>query len=260
MPFASSALFGCNYGLYSARCSYCFPNYRLSSTIHRRLRIARTLANDTAALQDGGFIETVCSSSNADADSTVIRTLSLQQKERISLFVGSLLEWNERMNLTAVKQRSDVMKRHVEDSLALLPPLRRSYLSWCCPASSPSSCDGLRLVDVGSGSGLPGLMLAIACPSWKVTLLDSMHKRCLFLEHVVALIGLSNVEVLCERAEEEIRNAERAVQLMGGSILELCSVESHSPLGQRTAVICFKGKATPKKYPRNTGIPSKMPL
>ncbi|KAG0479977.1 hypothetical protein HPP92_010835 [Vanilla planifolia] len=192
MPFASSALFGCNYGLYSACCSYCFPNYRLSSTIHRRLRIARTLANDTAALQDGGFIETVCSSSNADADSTVIRTLSLQQKERISLFVGSLLEWNERMNLTAVKQRSDVMKRHVEDSLALLPPLRRSYLSWCCPASSPSSCDGLRLVDVGSGSGLP---------AWKVTLLDSMHKRCLFLEHVVALIGLSNVEVLCERAE-----------------------------------------------------------
>lgn len=60
--------------------------------------------------------------------------------------------------------------------------------------------------------------------------------------------------------QEEMRNSEKAIHMMGGSIVELCTVESHSPLGQRTAVICFKGHTTPKRYPRNTGIPSKSPL
>lgn len=63
------------------------------------------------------------------------------------------------MNLTAVKEVNEVMERHVEDSLAILPPLRDSYRTHC-----GSSCDKLKLVDVGSGAGLPGVVLAIACP------------------------------------------------------------------------------------------------
>ncbi|KAG1327032.1 16S rRNA (Guanine527-N7)-methyltransferase [Cocos nucifera] len=129
-----------------------------------------------------------------------LQTLSPRQKDQISLYVSTLRQWNQRMNLTAVTEEREVMTRHVEDSLAILPPLQRSYLSHCSSSSS-SSCDGLNLVDVGSGPGLPGLILAIACPSWKVTLLESMHKRCLFLEHVVDLTGLSNVQILRERAE-----------------------------------------------------------
>lgn len=67
----------------------------------------------------------------------------------------------QRMNLTAVKEEGEVMTRHVEDSLAILPPLRRAYST----KSTQSSCtDHLSLVDVGSGAGLPGLILAIACP------------------------------------------------------------------------------------------------
>nr|XP_019702901.1 uncharacterized protein LOC105039142 isoform X3 [Elaeis guineensis] len=215
----------------------------------------------------------------------------------------------QRMNLTAVTEEREVMTRHVEDSLAILPPLQRSYLSHCSSSSSSSSCDGLNLVDVGSGPGLPGLIFAIACPSWKVTLLESMHKRCLFLEHIVDLTGLSNVQILRERAEnvgqcldfrelfdvavaravaemrilaeyclplvrvgglfvaakgyhpqEEVKVAENAIRLMGASILELSTVESHGPLGQRTVVICLKDRATPRKYPRHPGVPSKMPL
>lgn len=63
------------------------------------------------------------------------------------------------MNLTAVKEVDEVMERHVEDSLAILPPLRECYRS-----HSATSCDKLKLVDVGTGAGLPGLILAIACP------------------------------------------------------------------------------------------------
>ncbi|KAK8952210.1 hypothetical protein KSP39_PZI003715 [Platanthera zijinensis] len=172
-----------------------------SFSFSRRSNTSVALEYAAAASSGRDFIETpVCHA----VDGTIHGSLSSLQKEQISIFVSALLEWNERMNLTAAMQESEVMTRHVEDSLALLPPLRRSYLSMCSssPSSSSSpSCDGIKLVDVGSGSGLPGLIIAIACPTWKVTLLESMQKRCSFLEYVVGLTNLSNVEVLRERAE-----------------------------------------------------------
>lgn len=231
-------------------------------------------------------------------------TLNSQQKDQISLYVDALLEWNQKMNLTAVIERSEVMERHIEDSLAIIPPIDESYTSHC-----GSSCESLNLVDVGSGAGLPGLILAIACPGWKVTLLESMKKRCLFLEHAVNVTGMSNVQVVRDRAEnfgqmlqfresfdvaiaravaelrvlaeycvplvrvgglfvaakghdplEEIRNAERAIDLMGASVLHQRLVESHSPHGQRTAIVCLKDRPTPRKYPREPGTPAKVPL
>lgn len=77
------------------------------------------------------------------------------------------------MNLTAVKEESEVMTRHVEDSLAILSPLKRAYSTKC---SGSSSTDNLSLVDVGSGAGLPGLILAIACPGTPV--LPFVEKLC----------------------------------------------------------------------------------
>lgn len=208
------------------------------------------------------------------------------------------------MNLTAVTEASEVMERHIEDSLAIIPPIRSSYLSHC-----GDSYDELSLVDVGTGAGLPGLILAIACPGWKVNLLESMNKRCVFLEHAVSLTGLSNVQVIRERAEnvgqnlgfrevfdvsvaravaemrvlaeyclplvrvgglfvaakghdplEEVRRAERAIHVMGASVLETCSVESQGPHGQRTVIVCLKDRPTPRKYPRDPGTPVKSPL
>ncbi|KAA8542621.1 hypothetical protein F0562_023773 [Nyssa sinensis] len=205
---------------------------------------------------------------------------ALARKEQIHLYADALLQWNQRMNLTAVTEESEVMERHVEDSLATIPPIQSSYLSHCA-----ASYENLNLVDVGSGAGLPGLILAIACPGWNVTLLESMNKRCVFMEHIVGLTNLSNVQVIRGRAEnlgqdlgfrevvldvyvsakghdpqEEVRRAERAIHLMGASILQMCLVESHSPYGQRTAVICLKGGRTPRKYPRDPGTPAKLPL
>ncbi|XP_031491300.1 uncharacterized protein LOC116258336 isoform X3 [Nymphaea colorata] len=133
---------------------------------------------------------------NSARDTSLVSSLSGAQKEQVSLYVDALLEWNQRMNLTAVTEPSDVMKRHVEDSLAILPVIQNDYAAHCSTAN-----DGLNVVDVGSGAGLPGVVLAIACPDWKVTLLESMHKRCLFLEHVVKHLDLSNVQVVRGRAE-----------------------------------------------------------
>ncbi|XP_021671280.2 uncharacterized protein LOC110658103 isoform X2 [Hevea brasiliensis] len=188
-------------------------------------------------------------------NSSCFETLTSRQKNQIHHYIEALLDWNQKMNLTAVTDVNEVMKRHIEDSLAMLPPIRDSYVSHC-----NSSIDNLKLVDVGTGPGLPGLVLAIACPGWKVTLLESMNKRCVFLEHAVSVTGLSNVEVVRGRAEVEVRNAEKSIQLMGASIFQLCSVESHSPYGQRTAIICVKDQPTPRKYPRDPGTPAKLPL
>ncbi|KAJ8553808.1 hypothetical protein K7X08_024486 [Anisodus acutangulus] len=122
--------------------------------------------------------------------SSRFEALSPRQKEQVHRYIDSLLEWNQKMNLTAVKEESEVMERHVEDSLSIIEPIRTSYLSHCGPSS-----ENLNLIDVGSGAGLPGVILAIASPGCKVTLLESMNKHCSFLEHVVSEIGLSNVQL-----------------------------------------------------------------
>nr|GEU57103.1 ribosomal RNA small subunit methyltransferase g [Tanacetum cinerariifolium] len=174
------------------------------------------------------------------------------------------------------------MDRHIEDSLAIIPPIRSSYSSHC-----ESDFENLNLVDVGSGAGLPGLILAIACPGWKVTLLESLNKRCVvrgraedvgqnieFREvfDVTVARAVAEMRVLAEYClplvrvgglfvaakghapEEEVTRAKRAISLMGASLLETCYVNSHSPYGQRTAIICLKNGPTPKKYPRDPGI------
>ncbi|XP_039842965.1 ribosomal RNA small subunit methyltransferase G-like isoform X2 [Panicum virgatum] len=235
-----------------------------------------------------------------------ISSLSAQQQRQVSVYVEALLDWNQRMNLTAVTDEAEVMTRHVEDSLAVLAPLERAYRARS--TAGGRGTDGVSLIDVGSGAGLPGLILAVVRPSWRFTLLESMKKRCTFLEHATEAMGLSNVDVVCDRAEnvgqsldyreaydiaaaravaelkvleyclplvrvgglfiaakghdphEEIKNAKSAVKKLGASMLELCNVESMGPHGQRTAVIYFKERATPRKYPRLPGTPSKMPL
>ncbi|XLS51507.1 hypothetical protein HN51_012184 [Arachis hypogaea] len=106
----------------------------------------------------------------------------------------------KRMNLTAVKDADEVMERHVEDSLAILLPLRDCYRTRY--GDTPSH-EKLSLVDIGTGAGLPRVVLAIACPEWEVTLIESMNKRCVFLEHVVGIIGSSNIQIVRGRTEVE---------------------------------------------------------
>lgn len=95
-----------------------------------------------------------------------------------------LEKWNKVYNLTAVRQLDKMVSHHLLDSLSVLP-----YLN------------GQRLLDVGSGAGLPGIPLAIARGDWQVTLLDSNHKKAAFLRQAVAELPLANVTVACERVE-----------------------------------------------------------
>lgn len=105
-------------------------------------------------------------------------------------YLDELAHWNRAYNLTAIRSPSEAVTRHLLDSLALLPLL-------CEQPGYPA----LRLLDVGSGAGLPGIALAIAEPRLAVTVLDSNGKKARFMRHAVRSLGLRNVEVAESRVE-----------------------------------------------------------
>ena len=104
-------------------------------------------------------------------------------------YLGRMLAMNEHMNLTGIKDPESAWERHVLDALTLLPLL----------AELPA---GARVVDVGSGGGIPGVPLAIARPDLRVTLVEATQKKAAFLSAVSAAMGLANIEVRAERAEQ----------------------------------------------------------
>ncbi|MBR3109460.1 MAG: 16S rRNA (guanine(527)-N(7))-methyltransferase RsmG [Clostridia bacterium] len=105
----------------------------------------------------------------------------------LNVYHDMLTDWNTRMDLTSVPD-SDIARRHFLDSLL---PLK---LTQCFPK-------GIRLIDMGTGAGFPGLALAIARPDFRVTLLEAQGKRCQFLQAVCDELRLPNVTVIQERAE-----------------------------------------------------------
>ena len=116
-----------------------------------------------------------------------------RQREQLAVYAGLLAEKNQVMNLTGITDPEGIALRHFADSLAA-PAL----------AAIPQ---GAKVVDVGTGAGCPGLVLAIARPDIHVTLLDSQRKRLLFLEEVLAAAGIGNAVTSWSRAEDAGRNA-----------------------------------------------------
>lgn len=106
--------------------------------------------------------------------------------ERLARHLALIDKWNRVHNLTAVREPDQMVVLHVLDSLTLLPHLGAAR----------------RVLDVGSGAGLPGIPLAIVRPDLAVTLVDSSHKKCAFLAQAKAELELANVEVVCERVEQ----------------------------------------------------------
>ena len=113
--------------------------------------------------------------------------LDAAARQRLLAYLALLDKWNRTHNLTAIRDERRMVSHHLLDSLSVLPRLPQR------PA--------LRLLDVGSGGGLPGIPLAVARPEWRVTLLDSNQKKCAFLRQAAAELGLANVEVVASRAE-----------------------------------------------------------
>lgn len=222
-------------------------------------------------------------------------SLSKEQIEKFLRYYELLIEWNEKINLTAITTYEDVLKKHFVDSLSL------------CKAMDVHQ--GLTVIDVGTGAGFPGLALKIAFPNLKMTLLDSLQKRIVFLNQVIEELKLSDIETihgraedyagkaeyregfdLCvsravanlstlseyclpfvkmggqfisyksEKIEEEMKQAKNAISILGGEVKK--QVEFTLPFSDiyRNLVVIEKKKNTPRKYPRKAGLPSKEPL
>eukprot|EP00242_Pyramimonas_sp_CCMP2087_P004013 CAMPEP_0198214630 /NCGR_PEP_ID=MMETSP1445-20131203/42874_1 /TAXON_ID=36898 /ORGANISM="Pyramimonas sp., Strain CCMP2087" /LENGTH=238 /DNA_ID=CAMNT_0043889903 /DNA_START=468 /DNA_END=1184 /DNA_ORIENTATION=- len=132
----------------------------------------------------------------------MLDSLSATQKQQIDRFLDILLDVNKGMNLTAIRDKQEAYTRHVGDSLALLPILDASVQTAILkdPSQTP------KIMDVGSGGGIPGIILAISRPEWQVTLLDTLGKRIDFVNEAAAALGLTNVVGLWARAEDAGKN------------------------------------------------------
>ncbi len=222
-------------------------------------------------------------------------SLSEKQIQQFLIYFEMLVEWNEVMNLTAITEYEEVMKKHFVDSLSIIQTYDISKK--------------VSVIDVGTGAGFPGLALKIAYPNMNVTLLDSLNKRINFLNAVIEKLGLTDVETVHGRAEdfakpgklrekydlcvsravanlttlseyclpfvkvggefisyksekitEEMENAKKAISLLGGKFDR--SKDFYLPDSDiyRNLVVIKKVKETPKKFPRKAGLPSKEPL
>lgn len=221
--------------------------------------------------------------------------LSPRQLKLFSKYEQELMEWNERVNLTAVRNIEEVRVKHFLDSLTCILAMRDN--------------PGKQIVDIGTGAGFPGLVLKIAFPAVRVTLVESVRKKADFCRHIVQCLGMDDVEIIQERAENlgqmsayreqydwavaravaampvlaeyllplvkiggsmlamkgesgpaEAQAAERAMTMLGGHLRQLLPVILPGVVEERYLVIVDKVAATPGKYPRRVGIPAKRPL
>lgn len=221
--------------------------------------------------------------------------LSEQQIQQFITYYEMLVEWNEVMNLTAITEYNDVMKKHFVDSVSLVKAF--------------DVTKKVTVIDVGTGAGFPGLALKIAYPNLQVTLLDSLNKRIQFLDAVIEKLGLTGVETIHGRAEdfakpgkirekydlcvsravanlstlseyclpfvkiggqfisyksekitEEKEAAENAIRILGGKIERQVEFQLPESDIYRNLFVIKKVGATPKKFPRKAGLPSKEPL
>ncbi len=214
--------------------------------------------------------------------------------ERLNLYGNLLLEWNEKMNLTAITAPEDVLYKHFYDCIL--------FLKAVTPAKNA------RIIDVGTGAGFPGTVLKIVRPDINVTLLDSLNKRLVFLNEVIAELGLSGIstvhmraedagkaaahrekyDIACARAvaalpvlmeyclpfvkkggcfvamkgssaEDEMNRSFSAAQLLGADKPTIIC-ETLTGNEQRAFVITKKISQTPTRYPRKPAEISKKPL
>lgn len=219
--------------------------------------------------------------------------LTNTQQEQFENYKNLLLEWNEKINLTAITDEDDIILKHFVDSMTIIKYIKNNS----------------SIVDVGTGAGFPGIPVKIANPSLNVTLVDSLNKRLLFLEDVINKLTLNQIKTVHSRAEEfgqnklyrekfdvatsravanlsvlveyllplvkvggkcicmkgseieeELKNSEDAIKLLGGEIERVEEFTLPESDIKRNIVIIKKIRQTPNRYPRKPGVPSKNPL
>jgi len=114
--------------------------------------------------------------------------LSIEQINSLFIYLTELKKWNEKINLTAIRDERDSIIKNMLDSL--------SYIKGFTPGS------GLKLLDMGSGAGFPALPIKIACPGISIVMVDSVKKKASFLRHIVRTLKITGAEVLDKRTQE----------------------------------------------------------
>lgn len=223
-------------------------------------------------------------------------SLTDQQMTQFNRYFELLVEWNEKINLTAITEKEEVYLKHFYDSLTVAMHVEL--------ADKPYS-----LVDVGSGAGFPSIPLKIALPNLEITIVDSLNKRINFINEVVSELGLKGVHAYHDRAEtfgqnpqfrgqfdfataravarlnllaefclplvkkqgqflamkaqsadDEIAESKNAIATLGGKFVEDIQFDLPLGAGERHILRIEKPKETPNKYPRKPGKPAKSPL
>ena len=225
--------------------------------------------------------------------SIINKTITDEQILKFYRYMELLLEWNEKINLTAITNPEDIILKHFIDSLTI-----EEYIN-----------KGESLVDVGTGAGFPGIPIKIYRDDINVTLVDSLNKRINFLNEVIEQLELKNIvavhgrtedlgkdkkyrekfdyvtsravanlSVLSEyvlplvkiggkcicmkgsNVEEEVEESKKAINILGGKIEKIDTFFLADTDMGRNIVSIKKQKGTPNKYPRKAGIPAKEPI
>lgn len=222
-------------------------------------------------------------------------SLSSQQLEQFQTYYQLLVEWNAKMNLTAITDQEEVYLKHFYDSISAA-----FYVDFTKP---------YHLCDVGAGAGFPSIPLKICFPHIHVSIVDSLNKRISFLEELARSLQLTDVQFYHDRAEtfaqkveqresydlvmaravarmsvlselclplvkvggtfvamkaasanEELEIGQKAIDTLGGEIEGIHSFSLPEENSDRNIITIKKVKKTPKKYPRKPGTPNKQPI
>jgi 16S rRNA (guanine527-N7)-methyltransferase len=137
------------------------------------------------------------------------RELNAHPKKQLADFRDLLLRWNLRFNLTAIREPEDIDRKLIDDAISMLPAVDDAIVAWSRRRERGEAANARpRLIDVGSGAGFPGMVLKIAHPELKVTLLEATGKKVSFLTSAIEELGLEGIEAIHGRAEEIGRQGE----------------------------------------------------
>lgn len=219
--------------------------------------------------------------------------ISDKQIEKFFDYMNLLLEWNEKINLTAITEPEDIILKHFVDCATILKYIK----------------DEDKIIDIGTGAGFPGIPLKILNEKLDITLMDSLNKRINFLNEVINKLDLKNIVAIHARAEElarnkgyrekfdiatsravanlstlseymlpfvkkngmvismkgsnieeEVKNAKKAIKILGGEIEKIDNFNLANTNNIRNIITIKKVVKTPKEFPRKAGKPSKEPI